>query len=411
MSNQFNVSDLVSRGTKQALSGESMLIMTVDKSYKADFVQKKYISGQTITIDIEPQATITEGRVGVPQDYLPKSVSATLGQYNGVFNVNSINKQFDMDGEAGVVKFGRTIGRRLIREIERTGFLHAAKQFTGAVGSPGSSPGSFRTWAEARAKIDDQLAEGKIYGACSPSDMVALADSLKNATNPENEITKLFRKGKVYDMAGIELYQCNSTYRHTAGTADNTTPLVDGAPAEGATTLHIDGTTNGDIVNVATKFTVGTIGSADAVYAVDPETKENLPYLYVFSAAATTAASSGSGDVDITVSEAMYGPGSSRQNMSQLPTDGGTIVFHTEDAEQAQMNMVYAPDALSLISVPPAKDSSGGLKEVFIEMYGVTVRMAIHPRDAINDFEALRCDAIWTWISPRPNHGQIVWGA
>lgn len=411
MANTYNPSDLVSRTVKQALSGDSMLVNTVDTSYSKDFTQKKYISGQTVTIEIDAQASITSGRVGTLQSIKPTTVSATLGQYNGVFETLSIQKAYDSDGEAGIVKYGRTIARRLIREIERTGFQHGAENFTNAVGTPGTSPGSFRTWAEGRARLDDQLADGRIYGACSPTDMTALADSLKHATNPGTAISKQYLTGEVKHMAGIDLYQSQSTYRHTAGTADNTTPLVDGAPTNGSTTLHIDGTTNGDIVNASTKFTVGTVGASDAVYAVDPETKVSLPYLYVFSCQTTTAASSGSGDVDITVSTEMFDSTDTRQNLSQLPPDGATITFQTEDAELAQANMIYAPDALSLISVPAAADSSGGLKESFTNHNGLSVRTAIHPRDAINDTETLRVDAIWAWTSPRKNHGAIVWGA
>jgi hypothetical protein len=410
MAHTFNTSSLVSMATKQALHSDSMLVNTVDKSYSKDFTQKKYTSGQTVTIEIEPQATITSGRVGVLQDRKPKTVTATLGQYNGVFETSSIQKAYDQNGEAGIVKFGRTIGLRLVREIERTGFSAAGQYFDNAVGTPGTEPGSLRTWATARARLDDQLAQGRIYGAMTPLAMVALSDSLKHATNPGTAISKQFVSGEVKHAAGIDFYQSNSTFRHTAGTVDNTTPLVDGTPANGATTLHIDGTTNAEVANISTKFTVGAVGAADAVYAIDPETKVNLPYLYKFSVTATSAASSGSGDVDLTVN-AMFDSTDSRQNMSQLPQDGAEITWDTVDSELAQQNIVYAPDALSLISVPLASDSSGGLKETHDNYEGLQIRTAIHPRDAINDTETLRVDACWAWACPRPQHGCVVWGA
>jgi len=411
MAHTFNTSDLVSRGTKQALHAKAMLMNTTDHSYGADLRQRKYISGQSITIEIEPQATISTGRVGVLQDRKPKTVSATIGQYNGVFATTSIQKAFDQDGEAGVVKYGRTIGLRLVREIERTGFQHAANYFGAAVGSPGAEPGSLRTWATGRARIDDQLAEGRVYGAMSPLAMVALADSLKNATNPGKAISNQNVSGQVKSLAGIDFYQCNSTYRHTAGTADNTTPLVDGAPTNGSNTLHIDGTTNGDIVTNATHFVIGTVGASDAVYAVDQETKQSLPYLQKFSVISTSAASSGSGDVDLTVSPAFYDSTDSRQNISQLPADGATITFDTVDEESSQANILYAPSALSLITAPLASDSTGALKESF-QTYGpVQIRTAIHPRDSINDQESLRVDAAWVWVAPRPEHGCVNWGA
>ena len=410
MAHSFNTSDLVARGTKQALHAKGMLLNTCDHSYGKHLKQETYTSGQTITVDIDPQATITTGRVGILQDRKHTSLSGTIVQYNGVFATTSIQKAFDTDGEAGVVRYGRTIGLRLVREIERTGFQHAAEYFGNAVGTPGSEPGSFRTWATAASRIEDQLADGRIYGAMSPLASVALADSLKHAVNPGKAISNQYVSAAVRHMAGIDFYKSNSTYRHTAGTADNTTPLVDGAPSNGSSTLHIDGTTNGDIANNATHFTVGTVGGSDAVYAIDPESKDNLPYLKKFAITTTTSASSGSGDVDITVSEPFYDSTDSRQNVSQLPPDGATITFDTEDAEQTQANIVYAPDALSLITAPLASDSTGALKESFQSHGPVQIRTAIHPRDSINDQETLRVDGAWVWISPRPNHGCVVWG-
>jgi len=133
--------------------------------------------------------------------------------------------------------------------------------------------------------------------------------------------------------------------------------------------------------------------------------------LQKFSVISTSAASSGSGDVDLTVSPAFYDSTDSRQNISQLPADGATITFDTVDEESSQANILYAPSALSLITAPLASDSTGALKESF-QTYGpVQIRTAIHPRDSINDQESLRVDAAWVWVAPRPEHGCVNWGA
>jgi len=406
----YNTSDLVSMAVKDSLYSDNMLINTVDKGYSSEFTQKSYVSGQTVTIEIAPQATFTSGRVGILQARKPKTVTATLGQYNGVFETSSIQKAYDQKGEAGITEYGRTIGKALCREMEITGFATAAQYFGNAVGTAGTEPGSLRTWSTARARVKSQLSHGITYAAASPDAMVALSDSLKHATNPGTAISKQYETGEVKRAMGLDFYESDSTFRHTAGTVDNTTPLVDGTPSNGATTLHIDGTTNGEIANISTKFTVGAVGAADAVYAVDPQSKKNLPYLYTFTCTATSSASTGSGDVDLTVN-AMYDSTDSRQNMSQLPQDGAEITWQTEDSALAQQNIVYGPDALSLISVPLASDSSGGLKETFQNYDGCIIRTAIHPRDAINDTETLRVDACWAWFSPRPEHGCVVWGA
>ncbi len=411
MAHTFLTSSLVSKQVKQSLHAKGNLINLAEKKWSADFTQKKYVSGQTVTVEIAPQATISSGRVGTLQDRKPRSVTATLGQYNGVFDITSIQKQYDLDSENGCRQFMDTIAMRLVREMEVTGFQALAEGAGGAVGNPGTEPGSLRTWGEARAQITDQLGPMRnCYGAASPAAMVALTDSLKNAQNPQNVIGNQYLTGRMKEANGINFFESPSTYRHTAGTADNTTPLVDGTPANGASTLHIDGTTNGDIVANATYFTVGAVGASDAVYAVDPETKQNLPYLFKFPVKETSDASTGSGDVDITTIE-MYDDTDPRQNMSQLPQDGAEITFDTEDEESAQCNVVFDRDAIALASVPLAKDESGGIKETFTNFEGVQIRTAIHPRDGINDTTIFRCDAVWAWFLPRYEHARIVWGA
>jgi hypothetical protein len=412
MAHTFNVSSLVSKQFVQSLHAKGNLINIADKSRSQDFTQKKYTPGQTVTIEVLPQASITSGRVASLQDQKPKTLTVTLAQYNGAFDMTSIQKEYDTNSEKDMRRFGDTIAMRLAREMEVTGFSTASQYVGNAVGNPGTEPGSLRTWATARSRITDALGPMRdCYAAASPLAHVAITDSLKNATNPGAVISNQYLSGRMKNAAGMNFFESNSTWRHTAGTADNTTPLVDGAPTNGSTTLHIDGTTNGDIVNVGTKFTVGAVGAADAVYAVDPETGNSLPYLQKFSVISTSAASSGSGDVDLTVSPAMYDSTDSRQNLSQLPPDGAEITFDTEDEQLAQQNLVFDKDALTLVSVPLGKDSSGGLNETFANYEGIQIRTAIHPRDGINDSEILRVDACWGWAVPRPEHACIVWGA
>jgi hypothetical protein len=62
MAHNLNASSLVSKQLVQSLHAKGNLINTVNKSYSKDFTQKKYTPGQTVTIDIAPQATITSGR-------------------------------------------------------------------------------------------------------------------------------------------------------------------------------------------------------------------------------------------------------------------------------------------------------------------------------------------------------------
>src|SRR5574341_1580231 len=239
MAHSVNVSSLVSKQIVQSLHAKGNLINTVNKAYSKDFTQKQYTPGQTVTIDIAPQATITSGRVGVPQDMQHRSTSVTLGQYNGIFELTSIQKGYDIPQWR---KFGDTIAMRMIREMEKTGFENARDTVALSVGDPGSQPGSLRTWAEGRAKITKALGPMRNYhAAADPLAMVALTDALKGATNPGDTISNQYLKGRMKTAAALNFYESESIARHTAGSATNSTPLTNGAVSTGASTIAIDG--------------------------------------------------------------------------------------------------------------------------------------------------------------------------
>jgi len=400
MSNTFNPSSLVSKQMVQSLHARGMLINTVNKAYSKDFTQKKYVPGQTVTIDIEHQPTITSGRVANVQDVTNRTTSVTLGQYNGAFELTSIEKGYDIDGWR---KYADGIAMRLLREMETTGFTQAQKTCGNSVGNPGVEPGSLRTWAEGQAKIVDALGpDRKYYAAASPSAMVSLTDSLKNATNPTNTISNQYATAKMKSAMNMDFYQSTSTNRHTAGTGDNTTPIMNGASQTGST-ISLTGLTTTDTVTVGTKFTI-----AD-VYAVDPETKQALPYLKQHTVTATTTASSGN-IAALPISPEIFGTSSTFQNVSVGNANSAAIVFLTEDEESAQGNLIYDKDALTLVSVPlPA--AVGPSVHTFANYQGIQLRTGIGAWSATDDTQVLRIDAVWAWGTLRPDHMCIVQGA
>lgn len=401
MAHSVNVSSLVSKQMVQSLHAKGNLINTVNKSYSKDFTQKKYTPGQTVTIDIAPQATITSGRVGVPQDMQHRSTSVTLGQYNGIFEITSIQKGYDIPEWR---KFGDTIALRLIREVEKTGHEFARDNVALSVGDPGSQPGSLRTWGEARAKLTKALAPMRNYhAAADPLAMNALTDSLKGCPNPGEEISNQYLRGRMTKAGGLNFYESPTIARHTAGSATNATPLTNGAVSTDAATIAIDGLSAATAtVKKGQKFTI-----AD-VYAVDPETKQTLSYLREFTVTADATGSS-SAIAALAISPTIYGPTSgSLQNVSALPANDKTITFKTHTDAVRDANLVYDADAFTLVSVPlPAAE---GDVHTFGDYEGLQFRIGMGPWDPINDRQYMRVDAVWAWGMLNQDHACIVYG-
>jgi len=408
MAHSLNVSSLVSKQLVQSVHAKGNFINTVNKSYSKDFTQKQYVPGQTVTINIAPQATITSGRVGVPQDMQYRSTSATLGQYNGIFELTSIQKGYDIDDWR---KFGDTIAGRLIREIEKTGMEFARDNVAQSVGDPGTQPGSLRTWSEARAKITKALGPMRSpHAAADPLAMVALTDALKGAKNPGDEISNQYLRGRMTRAAGLNFYESANIARHTAGSTSNTTPLTVGASSTAATTLSIDGLSAATAtVKKGQRFTIGVLGTSTAVLAVDPETKQSLSYLREFVVTADATGSS-SAITALAISPTIYGPTSgSLQNVSQLPPNDAEIVFDTISGAVRDCNLVYDTDAFTLVSVPlPAAD---GDVHTFSDFEGIQFRIGMGAWDAINGRQYMRVDAVWAWAMLQQDHACIVYGA
>lgn len=200
----------------------------------------------------------------------------------------------------------------------------------------------------------------------------------------------------------MNFYESTSTYRHTAGTGDNTTPVTNGANQSGST-LSINGLTGTDTLTAGTKFTIANVN------AVDPETKTDLGYLKQFSVTATTAAVGGA-IAALPISPTIYRSTSPHQNISADIANGATITLVTEDEESAQSNLIYDKDALTLVSVPLPK-AAGPNVHSFAQYNGINLRTGIGSWDAINDEQILRVDAVWAWGILRPDHMCVVQGA
>lgn len=408
MSNSFNVSSLVSKGIVAPLHAEGTLVNACGTDYKEDFIQKNYTPGVSLTIDKGPQFTVTQGRVASVQNIVHQSASVTVVQYNEAISVTSIEKSYSMNSEEDMMKLGRDMGRRMLREVDRIGFQTIAASVGNSVGTPGAEPGSLRLFGRAAAFMDDMLApSADRYCALSPLGQVELIDSLKNAPNPGAEISNQFLRGNIKKAMNLNFMSTPSVYRATLGTATNLTPLINGTVSNGATTIPVDGLSAATAtITVGTKFTIAN------VFAVDPETKATLPYLKQFTVT-STGTGSGSAIASLAIEPPIYNSTDSRQNVSALPADNAAITLSlgsvTAGSTYAQ-NPIWQKDAVQLIALPlraaMKKDT-----HTFTSYNGVPIRVGFGAWDAINDDEILRVDAAFAWVVTRPEHCAIVHGA
>lgn len=404
MANVHKISTLMSKQMVQSLHARGKLINTVDKGLSGDFTQKKYTPGTTVYYPIEFQPSVTTGRVANVQDVVQLQDSLTIVQYNTAESFTSIEKTYNMDNPKDIRRYADRMALALVRKIETVGFQHAAINCGNNVGTPGVDTGSLKTWAEGRARMSDALVpDREIYAAINPMGNVALTDALKGATNPGKQISNQYLRYQMKRAAGMNFYESNSIYRHTAGTTTDFAGAVTTTSVDGATSIVLKSLGTGTIT-AGTKYTIA------GVYNVDPETFATLSTLKEFTVLNTETIAGNAATVDLP--RAIYGPDSANghQNVSALPVADAVVTFTNSGSASTvdAMNLIYDRDAIKLVSVPLMK--ARGNWHTFSSYEGIQIRIGIGAWDLTNDEQGIRCDAVAGWGNGQIDHMCVVWG-
>lgn len=136
--------------------------------------------------------------------------------------------------------------------------------------------------------------------------------------NPQREISDMFREGVLGTAAGWKWFRSNSLASHTVGTFPSHSTTVTGAGQSGSS-LIVTGTAN-DTIQPGDKFTIASVN------AVNPRTRVKTPlglkqFVYAGGAAFTLTG----GSDTISISPAIFGPGSPYQNVDALPGNGAAL--------------------------------------------------------------------------------------
>ncbi len=172
--------------------------------------------------------------------------------------------------------------------------------------------------------------------------------------NPVSTISKQARTGIITEKTdNFDWYESMSLYSHTAGTWAGAVTVTT-TSVEGATTLALTCTT-GDT------FLAGDVIAVTAANEVNPATRRvstTRAKQFVVLAAVTGVASAAT----VSVSPAIYGPGSQYQNVSAYPTAGAVVTLFpgtTTPSGQVGINsLAFHRNAFALVSVDLEKPNS-----------------------------------------------------
>jgi hypothetical protein len=228
----------------------------------------------------------------------------------------------------------------------------------------------------------------------TPNDYWAMAGS-QTALFMQGVAVDAYRRGNVGEIGGVDTYMAQNVPTAVSGTRTNTTPVVTGVQSEtwdntkdtGIMTLATSGWTASVTIEKGMVFTIG------GVFAVNPVTKAQLPYLQQFVVkTATTANATPASNTPLTISPPII-PTGAFKNVSNATIGGQPIVVMGAASVGYPQNMVFHKNAFALTVVPMVKPP--GAVDVARKSYkGLSVRV-IPYYDGANDISNYRLDILY----------------
>lgn len=365
-----------------------------NRSWEKDF-DKEFAPGSTIQIKF-PQRFLTVSGMGyAPQGINRITTTVALDTW--------IQVPFEWDDYERAVKLERSeeelrenywtpAGAAIAQQIDSMAANWARLNSSNFVGQLGTDPNSVQTYYQARAMLEREAATpGKRCMLISTSMMVTLGSAITNIFQPADQISGMWKQGKIGILAAFDFYESNSLWTHTAGSLSAGAHVV-GAGQSGASLVI--STASGDTLNPGDKFSLG------AVNMVNPMTYRSAgpltPRTFTYAGSSQYVATGGSDTIPIL--PPLYGPGSQNQNVDALPLNNATITLWpgtaSPNGKSGTVGLGLTREAFALtggkLYVPTAVEKAGQAQDPDT---GIAIRKVV-AWDPVRSMQVNRYDSL-----------------
>lgn len=386
----------ITREALRVFKNSNAIIKAVNRQYDDRFGKTGAKNGGTLQIRLPNRYTVGTGKSITPQDTTELTTALVVGTQKHVpvqFYSDELTLSLD-DFSDRIIKPAIAV---LASQVATDVALAQAQAFVNYVGSPGTTPSAFLTFAQAGERLDWMTAprDGNRSMVLNPTGMAATADALKGLFAPGQAIGEQYRTGMIDEVTGwrFAMDQSLRSITHGAGASYQTnTPTF----TSGSTTLAVD--TGTGALTAGQQFTIA------GVYEVNPDTKQSTNVLKVFTVASNYAGGGG----NISLSQAIYTSGG-YQNVSAAPPDNTALTLIGSASTAYTRHLGFHRDstvlAMADLEMPKgvdmsARESQDGISIRFIRDYDVT-----------NDNFIGRFDVLYGIKVVRPEWGCVVYGA
>lgn len=398
MANTIITHQMAAREAAAVLAEEAPFIMGINRGREKEFGSPVdgYQKGDTVKVRIPPTGRVFNGAVfaegGGATDVKEPFVNLTLDTQKHIgLQFGAKEKLLD------IVDFRERILRpqmRVLSSVIEADLL--SKAYAGVpnlIGTAGTLPSTMKTYAQARAKLEQYLAPPSDRSVLFTSDAnTELVDASRQLFHSKNQVEQGFLRGTIGEAQGAMFYEHQSMPVHTNG-SQVANLLVNGVPAAGATTLTVDGGTGTNTVKKGSVFMIAN------VFAVHPLTGETTGKLQQFVVTADLTLSSGGGVLSIYPAINAVAP---NRTVVAAPIDDAALTFVGSASTAYRQNLMFHKDAFTAAFAPlPVLASTEGYTATLPN--GVSVRVMTFG-DGNNDYERTRIDVLYGFQIVRGLH-------
>ena len=403
MANSILTDSIIAKEALRLLENNLVFSRGVNRKYEKNFGNESKI-GDTVNVRVPAQYTVRTGPTASVQDHVDETVPVKVDTQKGIdvaFSSSELALSLE-DFSANVLKPQIAT---LAAAVDFDGLLMAKNSTPNAVGVPGTAPGSLLLALQAGQKLDENAApmDDQRSIILSPAGQVSMVDALKGLFQSSTQIKDQYEKGRMGTAAGFDWMMSQNIASHTVGPLGGT-PLTNGVPVSGATSIATDAWTAG----AAVRLKKGDVITFANVFAVNPFSKQSTGSLRQFVVTADVS-SDGAGVATIPIFPAIISTGA-KQNVSALPADNSAIVVLGVANTISPTNLAYHKDAYTLVTVdlplPKGMDMSARASS---EKAGLSIRI-VRGFDITNDKFISRLDVLYGWKAVRPELGCRIQG-
>ena len=415
MANTLLTVDMILRRSLMVLENNLTAAKFVNREYDASFAQSGAKIGASVRIRIPPRTVVTKSPTFVAQDQVEEQTTLTVDKQHHVgmsFTQQELTLQVDDFSQ----RFIEPAMASLANDIDQT-VLAEYWNIYNAVGTPGTTPGSsggapataaaaLFTYGSAMAKMDYEAVSRDDRRAMivEPIANVMLVSALSGLFHATTEVEQQYREGNMGLAIGAKFSMDQNVAVHTVGPLGGT-PLCDGVPAEGATTLLTKGWT----AAAAARLVRGDVFTIANVFAVNPQTRLSTGQLRQFVVTADFSSGAGGGGT-ISISPEIRSTGA-RQTVNALPADSAALTVLGAANTVTPQNLLIHKDCITLACVdlenPNGYGAWGG--RISDRKLGISMTMARQYDIDTTAFKT-RVDVLFGIKTVRPPLGVRVMG-